>query len=391
MIDNTGLLRELLTKGKICLRNSNMLTECPLHLPKDFDFERVEGMLLGLAIGDALGATSEGNQPAKRHDLYGEIRDYIPGQHSNNKAVGVATDDTQLAFRTLEQLITDGGLIPNELAYRFCEGGIVGIGSAVKEFIANYKGKHMQWYDAGVDSLGNGALMQIAPIIVPFLRNPHPSLYADAALATMITHNAYANIASCVAFVKILWLLLGMTSPPEPRWWIDTFCSTAKQLEGNTLYHPPKPRHVDYEGPLWRRTAHVCNDALSKRLSVEEACDSWGSGADLFETVPSVLYILATHANNAEEAIIRAVNDTVDSDTIGAIVGAAVGALHGLTGIPERWVKNLTGIIRKGGTGQVFRLIFHAKQVFWLQNSSIVTYNFHNRTGDKSLNCYPFE
>ncbi len=71
----------------------------------------------------------------------------------------------------------------------------------------------------------------------------------------------------------------------------------------------------------------------------------------MFDTVPSVLYILATHAHNPEEAIIRAVNDTVDNDTIAAIVGAAVGALHGLGGIPERWVKRLRGRIREGGGG----------------------------------------
>jgi ADP-ribosyl-[dinitrogen reductase] hydrolase len=35
------------------------------------------------------------------------------------------------------------------------------------------------------------------------------------------------------------------------------------------------------------------------------------------------------HADDPEEAILRAVSDTKDNDTIGAIVGAAVGALHG--------------------------------------------------------------
>jgi ADP-ribosylglycohydrolase len=45
--------------------------------------------------------------------------------------------------------------------------------------------------------------------------------------------------------------------------------------------------------------------------------------------VPSVLHILAMHGDDAEEAIVRAVNDTRDNDTTAAIVGAAVGALHG--------------------------------------------------------------
>jgi ADP-ribosyl-[dinitrogen reductase] hydrolase len=210
--------------------------------------------------------------------------------------------------------------------------------------------------------------MRIAPIVLPYLRNPNPSLYADAALDSMITHNGFANNASCVTFVRMLWELLSMTSPPKPQWWIEEFCSTVSILEGNTRYRPHSFQYTNYEGSLWEFTQEVCQQALSKGLSIEKACNSWGSGANLFETVPSVLYILATRGDDPEEAIVRAVNDTRDNDTIASIVGAAIGALHGLAGIPERWVKRLTGRIREGGGYQVFRLILHAKQVFWLNS-----------------------
>jgi ADP-ribosylglycohydrolase len=210
-------------------------------------------------------------------------------------------------------------------------------------------------------------LMRIAPVILPYLRNPHASMHADAAIATMITHNDFANNASSVAFVHMLWELLGMDSLPDPAWWIDTYCSIAKELEGNTRYHRTGGTFGDYSGPLWHFTSNMCKDALKKKLTVEEACNIWGSGANLFETVPSVLYILATHADDPEEAIVRAVNDTEDNDSVASIVGAAVGALHGLGGIPDRWVKNLKGRIREGGGYQVFRLLLHSKQIFWLQ------------------------
>jgi len=366
MIDNIPVLRDLLARGKIRLRDSQMLSESPPPLPESFVFEKVEGMLLGLAIGDALGATSEGKQPGERRNLYGEIRDYLPGRRSNFHHVGVATDDTQLSFFTVEQLIDDNGLNPDNLARKFCRRRIRGIGGTTKEFIKNYKDRHIAWHEAGPNSLGNGALMRIAPVVLPYLRNPHPSLHADAALDAMITHNAFANTASCVAFVRMLWHLLGMTAAPKPEWWFDTYSSVAQQLEGDAQYRHPNRRQADYEGPLWKFTRNRCHEALGKGLTTREACDWWGSGANLFETVPSVLYILATHAHDAEEAIIRAVNDTVDNDTIASIVGTAVGALHGLGGIPERWIKSLTGKIREGGTGQVFRLVFHAKQIFWL-------------------------
>jgi len=56
-----------------------------------------------------------------------------------------------------------------------------------------------------------------------------------------------------------------------------------------------------------------------------------------------VLLILSRHAGDPEEAIVRAVNDTRDNDTVAAIVGAAVGALHGRGKLPRRWVEGLAG------------------------------------------------
>jgi ADP-ribosylglycohydrolase len=367
MIDNTSLFEGLLAQSIIRLCDSEFLHNTPTPLPPDFDFNKVEGMLLGVAIGDSLGATSEGMTPAERYKSHGEIRDYITGRRSKYEPVGVPTDDTQLTFWTLKQLISDDGLVPDNLAKRFSKHHIIGIGSTVTKFLNNYKDSHKPWYNSGIDSLGNGALMRISPMVIPYLKKPHQSMYVDTALDTMITHNAFANTASCIAFVHILWLLLSMKSPPEPGWWVDTYCSVAEKLEGNTPCSPRISRYADFKGPLWQFTEQIIVDALRRRLSALEACNEWGSGANLFETVPSVLYILAKHAQNAEEAIVRAVNDTEDNDSVAAIVGAAVGALHGLDGIPDRWIKGLTGRTRSEDDGEVFKLILIAKRKFWSQ------------------------
>ena len=64
-----------------------------------------------------------------------------------------------------------------------------------------------------------------------------------------------------------------------------------------------------------------------------------------------------------EEAIVGAVNDTNDNDTIAAIVGAAVGALHGKRAIPERWLKNLLGRTSYTDDGRVFELLRKARGI----------------------------
>lgn len=361
MIDNSGLLRSLLTRGRIRLQDGYALREIPATLPQAIGFQKVEGMLLGLAIGDSLGAASEGMLPAERLRRHGEIKRYVPCRLSDWRPVGVPTGDTQLSFWTLEQLIIDRGLIPGNLARRFCEHRIRGMGNTTRAFIRNCRGTHVRWYKAGPDSLDNGALMRMAPVVVPHLRQESPSPCVDAAIAAMITHNSFASNASCVAFVKMLWQLLSRGPTPESRWWVETLCGTMEELEGNM-------RYAEHRMPLWKYTRTRVNSALRRRLSVIEACHEWGSGSNLFETLPSVLYILAKHAASPEEAIIRAVNDTQDSDTIGAIVGAAVGALHGLKGLPQPWVDDLLGQTRVdiADDGRVFKLLLQAKRLFWL-------------------------
>ena len=60
------------------------------------------------------------------------------------------------------------------------------------------------------------------------------------------------------------------------------------------------------------------------------------------------------HGHNPEEAIVRAVNDTRDNDTVAAIVGAAIGTLHGRAKLPARWVEGLLGCTAEHDNGRVF-------------------------------------
>jgi ADP-ribosylglycohydrolase len=357
---NQDTLEHLFASGGIALERSALLDTAPEPLSGSFSWERVEGMLLGLAIGDALGRPAEGHPPAVRRARYGEIRDYLPSRYAEGRSVGFPSDDTQLAFWTLEQLLADDGLDPAHLAERFTRDHIYGIGQTVLQFLTNLR-RGWPWDEAGVASAGNGALMRIAPVLIPHLKQPTPALWADTALAAMITHNDRASTGSCVAFGALLWDLLGREETPEPEWWIDRFTSVLRPLEGETRYRS-RLAPLAYEGPLWRFLETHVREALAADLSVVDACERWHSGAYLLETVPSVLYILARHGADPEEAIVRAVNDTKDNDTVAAIVGAAVGALHGREALPERWITALLGRTKENDDGRVFELIELARE-----------------------------
>lgn len=304
--------------------------------------DRIRGMLLGLAIGDALGNTSESMLRGARRMRFGEVREYLPNRHAGGAGVGLPSDDTQLAFWTLEHLLEHGRIEPDALARLFCSGRIFGMGRTMRAFVDAWR-QEQDWRRAAQPSAGNGALMRIAPVLVPHLDDGGAGLWIDAVLGTAITHNDRAAIASSVAFVGIWAELLLMSAAPAPEWWVETYIARARPLEGNETRYRLRGGKLAgaWSGPLWQLVEqHV---PAAAHLPAAEAQELWYSGAYLLETVPTVLHILMRHAQDPEEAIVRAVNDSKDNDTIAAVVGATVGALHGEAALPKRWRDGLLG------------------------------------------------
>lgn len=326
---------------------------------------RVRGMLLGLAVGDSLGNATESQLPERRRLAHGEIRHYLPNRHAEARAVGVPSDDTQLAFWTVESLLSRGGIDPEDLARAFSTKHIFGIGGTVRAFLRQLKGEGKTWYEAGQPSAGNGALMRIAPVVLPYLRRPTTDLWRDVIAATVVTHRDEAAVAADVGFVGLLAECLALQggATPTGRWWPETFLRYARPAEQGVDYVPRSP-HLSFRGSLCDLVESEVLPAVDGGLSALEAQGRWYSGAYLLETVPCVLHILALHGHDPEDALVRAVNDTKDNDTVAAIVGAAVGALHGEEALPRPWREGLLGRLGVDDDGAVQDLIARAVNTF---------------------------
>ena len=352
----------LLEKGRIQLRRSTLFDSVPPEPDRSGLAGRVEGMLLGLAIGDSLGNTTESMTPAERRSLHGEVRDYLPSKWAGGRAVGVPSDDTQLSFWALEHLLeNDGRLDPASLAQVFGRRDFYGAGKAVSEFRLRL-GFGVQWWDAAAESAGNGALMRAAPFLLPHLATPSPQLWADAAVGARITHNDEAAIVASIGFTHLLWGCLAEPEPRDDEWWIAEFLRIAEPLQDRAMYRSRVPGD-DFHGRLTDYALRA-RTALSSGATVLGAGNSWYSGAYVLETVASVLFILARHGAHPEEAIVRAVNDTRDNDTIASIVGAVVGALHGVDALPPRWIRGLTGRTMANDDGRIQDLTRRAVERF---------------------------
>jgi ADP-ribosylglycohydrolase len=351
---NRALSPEALKSLDTALENEPGSTAHPI-----VPFDRFEAMMLRLAIGDSLGNSTESQLPGERHARHGEIAGYLPHPKLGD-ARGYPSDDTQMAFWTLEHLIEHGRLMPMELARTFATRRISGIGHSVKEFVRRYKGG-FDWAECGVPSAGNGALMRIAPLVYEAVMGRSHRLAADTILATAITHNDSMAIASSVAAVNVLVQCCQMARPPGPEWWATEFIAVLKAHETSCNYRSQSPAYPEFRGPLWQFLERYLLQPARMSMPLPEALD-WYSGAFLLETVPTCLLILMRYAGDPEQAMLRAVNDTKDNDTIAAIAGAFLGALHGKEFLPRPWIEGLAGRTREDDDGAVFRILARAKQ-----------------------------
>lgn len=358
--------------GETGIRWTSWSEPLPYPIPSSIDVgNKVAGMMLGLAIGDALGNTSESQTPEARLRRYGWIEDYLPNRHAKNECIGLPSDDTQLSFWTLDRLIDDERLEPHHLAIKFCQSQIFGIGSSVKEFLRNFK-SGTPWSRAGAASAGNGALMRIAPLLIPHLTKPSSELWGDVVLGAHLTHRDGLSTASCIGFVALLWEAIAMEKAPEGDWWLSRFCELVAPIEPEAPY-ATRGAPIEFNGRLTDLvTQHVIPAYLAKE-NVATACGRWYSGAYCLETVPSVLFILARFGHDPERAILEAVNNTKDNDTVAAIVGAAVGALFGVSGLRRSWIDNLSGRTTWDDDHQVFAILESAGKAFGFNLPEIIT------------------
>ncbi|MGC8730624.1 MAG: ADP-ribosylglycohydrolase family protein [Candidatus Micrarchaeia archaeon] len=363
--DNLKIMHDLFSKDLINCSESELLYKSPKYKLQASQ-EKIEGMLLGIAIGDSLGNTSESISPHKRHKRYGWITNYLPNKRANYKCIGLPSDDTQLSFDTLSVILEDDMLNVEHLAKIFSSHKIYGIGKSVRAFLHNYKDLHMPWFKSGTKSSGNGALMRISPIVVPYLNKERiDGIFADAVLDTMLTHNDALAIGSSVAFTDLILKLISQEKVDRISL-LKEFTNILREVIGNEEY---KSRHKlqkpfdEFENHPHEFIEKTVLYAIENHMPIENLSIAIGSGAYLLETVPISLYIILKYLDNPIEGILNAINNTKDNDTIGAIVSTSFGAFYGTKVFKSEWIAGLSGRINENDDGTIFKLIEKATEM----------------------------
>ncbi len=274
---------------------------------------RTRGLLLGGALGDAIGAAFEGS--SGRATL-----DDVPA------TAWAWTDDTELTYATGLAIVEQGRVSPEHIAAALAaryRQGIRGLGSTTAGALrALATGGH--WALCGIGgerAAGNGAAMRVAPLGL-FL---DPSDLDDRRIirdVARITHHhdeAYAAALAVVAAVATPGL-------DRPQSWLDSVAATLSDS----------------------RTRDTLRK-LDVRWSLPDCAAVTGTSGYAPESVPLALFAaLNAQRNGFAQTLQTLIDIGGDVDTIASIAGQVFGAAAGDTALPVAWISELPGAVVLG-------------------------------------------
>lgn len=285
---------------------------------------RLRGLLVGAAVGDALGLPAEGLSRRRAQRLY-------PGQWRHRLAFGrgMVSDDTEHTIFVAQSLLRHPDS-PERFARRlgWCLRGWLlslpaGIGFATLRAILKL------WLGfsprrSGVWSAGNGPAMRVAVIGAFFAADPQRRA-AYVAASTRLTHTDPKALIGASAIAELAaWIVRDrLTQPPS----LEAFIALLRA------------RGPDDRG--WQSLIDAIDHAAWENRTVAELADRLGLGKGVtgyvYHTVPIAAYAWFRHGGDYRQALTAALDCGGDTDTVGAIVGALAGAMVGEPGIPEAW------------------------------------------------------
>jgi ADP-ribosyl-[dinitrogen reductase] hydrolase len=283
--------------------------------------DRRRGALIGLAVGDALGAAVEFKSPGS----FALVTGYRSGGPHRLEA-GEWTDDTSMALALADSIATAGWDL-NDQADRYVQwwktgkysvnGRCFDIGITTRSALGNYVAKKnaLASGDRLESASGNGSIMRLAPVPIRYAHlypTEGDELSRLAEESSLPTHASNQCVSACRFLATILAALIQGGDRGEvlsPKW---------KPLQ---RLNDIKPLH-----PLIQEVAQG-----SFRQKQPPAIQ--GSGW-VVKSLEASLW--AFHdADTFEEAVLRAVNLGDDADTTGAICGQLAGAYWGESNIPQ--------------------------------------------------------
>jgi ADP-ribosyl-[dinitrogen reductase] hydrolase len=273
--------------------------------------DRARGAMLGLAVGDALGAAVEWLHPDQIRSRYGgPLRDMVA---SGMWELGEWTDDTAMAIELAASMADQGRYDENDVFGRYAlwaRSRPKDIGATVAAALRRSRSTDEARAAAAAHhaaegrSAGNGSLMRTVPIAIRYRSDPG-TIERVSRIDSSLTHHDPLAADACV------WLNL----------------TVAALIQGR---NPPRSSSD---------VARIAQEAIAADDAELAAAAQEQRGYVL--TTLRIAFAAAFRHDAFEPAVVYAVNLGGDADTNGGVTGALAGARFGADAIPQRWVEPL--------------------------------------------------
>ena len=265
--------------------------------------DRARAAFIGMAIGDALGATVEFMTATEIAAKYGIFRDIIGGGWLRLKP-GQVTDDTEMALCIARAIVRNQAWSPEAIAASFAgwlKSKPIDCGDTCRKGIRAYMLHGTLEVPLNEWDAGNGAAMRMLPVALFSL--PDEQLLTKYTIEQAhITHNNPVSDAACICLGQLLHLAICGAEKSRLR----------RQADGLVARFPT----FAFEPYRGLASGYVV------------------------DTMQTVFYWFF-RGKSFEECLVGTVNQGADADTTGAICGMLAGAYYGMDGIPRRWYKKV--------------------------------------------------
>jgi len=276
---------------------------------------------LGLAIGDALGATVEFMTPSEIKTKYG-IHRRIIGAGWLHLRPGQVTDDTEMSLALGQAVLDAEAFDAVVIAQAFSDWmrqKPVDIGNTVRRGVMHFRQTGRPSISPAEDNAGNGACMRCLPVALASLGAPPEEVVRASRIQTHITHhNALADAGTECVVQMVQAALQGAD--------MTVLQGLAQRLVDNFPAYAFQGMQRDYPS------------------------------AYIVETLQAVFQALFANAG-FESAMLDVVNRGGDADTTGAILGMIAGAFYGIEQIPLEWRNALDAQIAERCDRQAVELL----------------------------------
>lgn len=297
-------------------------------------FSRAYGALAGLALGDALGMPTQAMSPQQIQTVYGHVTGLVDGDKTQPYAPGMAagsvTDDTEQALLIASLLLKGHGSGLNLDASEFSHallawedsmierGSLDLLGPSTKAALERVRAGENP-LRVGGEGTTNGAAMRVTPIGIAASTSDR-QLFADAVWSScQVTHATCQGFqsAALVAAAVSLGIDAGAADVTDLLWKAVAF---VRSLPERGAWSP--------EPDVVAATHRALKLAAQPSSSLEWLAEQIGTSVASAQAIPMAFALLAR--DPSPRALLEAANLGGDTDTIGAIAGAILGANLGV-------------------------------------------------------------